>query len=588
MTYNPLFLPEIREMLAGNDVEHLREFCYDFHPARTAEYIEGLTAQEIWELLRHCDLQQRVEIYSFLDEEKQLEIFETAPRDEIATLVADLPADDRVDILNELDQPINNEIMALLPAEDRRDIGRLRAYPEGTCGSIMTSDFVRLSETMTVGEAIQEIGQQLHAKETVYYLYVLDEGEHLVGLVSAKQLLASVARSATIIRDLMKRDLITVEATENSSEAANAITRYDFLAVPVVDEEHRMLGIITYDDVIDLNAELVTKQVHQMGAIQPMEEAYLEAPFFTIWHKRVIWLACLFIGAIFTVNAIAFFEHELSQMLVLAMFIPLCISVGGNSGSQAATLVTRSLALGEVRLCDWFRVMRHEILMGTSLGLSIGLLGFFRGVFTPDVAGQVDRWLLGITIAQSVALICLTGTIVGSLLPLGFKRIGIDPAVASSPFVATFVDVTGIIIYFTTAKFWLLSGIVLAPMVTLPAVTLEFSLVNPTVETRQQMQELCYKELAQMDGVHFFYTTDTPAASSSSDKAAADPQAMVAADFRAAEGRIDAQFHCVLVFKDENAYNEFQDSKPLAQFLNTHKDLWHDHPMIRSEINCIR
>jgi len=474
---NPLFLPEIREMLAENDAELMREFCYEFHPARTAEYIEGLSAQEIWELLRHCELSQRVEIYNFLDEGKQLEILETAPRDEIATLVADLPADDRVDMLNELDQPTSNEIMALLPAEDRRDISHLRAYPEGTCGSIMTSDFVRLSETMTVDEAIREIGRQLHTRETVYYLYVLDRGEHLVGLVSAKQLLVHVGRGDTVIRDLMKRDLITVEAFEDAGEAATAIARYDFLAVPVVDEEHHILGIITYDDVIDLNTETVTKHVHQMGAVQPMDEAYLEAPFFTIWYKRVVWLACLFIGAIFTVNAIAHFEQELSQMVVLAMFIPLCISVGGNSGSQAATLVTRSLALGEVRLHDWFRIMRHEILMGTALGLSIGLLGFLRGVFTPEsVVGSVDRWLLGITIAQSVALICLAGTIVGSLLPLGFKRIGIDPAVASSPFVATFVDVTGIVIYFMTARFWLLSGAAFAPLVTLPAAAIDFSL----------------------------------------------------------------------------------------------------------------
>jgi len=463
--YNTLFLPEIREMLADNDAELMREFCYEFHPARTAEYIEGLSAQEIWELLRHCELSQRVEIYNYLAEDKQLEILETAPRDEIATLVADLPADDRVDMLNELDQPTSNEIMALLPAEDRRDISHLRAYPEGTCGSIMTSDFVRLSENMTVDEAIREVGRQLHTKETVYYLYVLDQvdstggsGEHLVGLVSAKQLLVHVGRGDTVIRDLMKRDLITVEAFEDAGEAAAAIARYDFLAVPVVDEEHHILGIITYDDVIDLNAETVTKQVHQMGAVQPMDEAYLEAPFLTIWRKRVVWLACLFIGAIFTVNAIAHFERELSQLLILSMFIPLCISVGGNSGSQAATLVTRSLALGEIRLRDWFRVLRHEILMGITLGLTIGLLGFLRGVFAPvSAVEQIDHWKLGITIAQSVALICLAGTIVGSLLPLGFKRIGIDPAVASSPFVATFVDVTGIVIYFMTARFWLLT-----------------------------------------------------------------------------------------------------------------------------------
>jgi len=574
MPYNSLFLPEIREMLAENNDEHLREFCYELHPARTAEYIEGLSASEIWELLQHCDLAQRVEIYNFLDEEKQLEILETAPRDEIATLVADLPSDDRVDILNELDKPTSNEILALLPAEDRLDISRLRAFPEGTCGSIMTTDFVRLNEKMTVSEAIHEIGQQMHTKETVYYLYVLDEGEHLVGLVSAKQLLGSVARGETIVHDLMLRDLITVEALEDSREAAHAIARYDFLAVPVVDEEHRMLGIITYDDVIDLNRELVTKEVHQMGAVQPMEQAYLETPFFTIWHKRVVWLACLFLAELFTFSALANFEAEMAELIVLAMFIPLCISTGGNSGSQAATLITRSLALGEVRLRDWFRVMRHEILMGTALGLSLGMIGFARAVLTPDsVIGAADRWLLGITIAQAVALICLTGTIVGSLLPLGFKRIGIDPAVASSPFVATFVDVTGIVIYFSTAKFWLLTG-ALAPMITLPAVAIDFSLTNPTVEARQQIQEMCYQELSQMDGIHFFYTTDMSRPGQPNDKI------LIPSDHP------DSEYHagCVLIFRDEDAYNDFHHSKQISQFLTKHHDLCHDHRMVMFDV----
>ena len=565
-------------MLSENNAELMREFCYDFHPARTAEYIEGLTAQEIWELLRHCDLMQRVEIYSFLDEDKQLEILETAPRDEMATLVADLPADDRVDILNELDQPTNSEIMALLPAEDRLDITRLRSYPEGSCGSVMTTDFVRLNETMTVDEAIREIGQQLPTMETVYYLYVLDEGEHLVGMVSAKQLIASVPRGDTVIRELMLRDLITVEALEDSREAADAIARYDFLAVPVVDEEHRMLGIITYDDVIDINSELVTKEAHQMGAVSPMEQPYLETPFITIWHKRVVWLACLFIAELFTFSALAHFNVELDQLIVLAMFIPLCISTGGNSGSQAATLITRSLALGEVRLGDWLRVMRHEILMGLALGLSIGLIGFLRAVMTPEsVLGTADRWLLGITIAQSVALICLTGTIIGSLLPLGFKRIGIDPAVASSPFVATFVDVTGIVIYFTTAKFWLLSGIIATPMVVLPAVAIDFSLENPSVEVRQQMQTLCHQELAQIEGLRFFGTIDSDKTGQSNDQMAIRPISSAG----------DYHIRCVLVFKNENSYHEFQESKLLTYFLKAHTHLCRDFRVTHIEVNSL-
>jgi magnesium transporter len=356
-----------------------------------------------------------------------------------------------------MDSAVAEEIIRLLPSEDRRDILRLRAFPEGTCGSEMTSDFVRLHEKMTVEEAIAEIGRQVHTHETVFYLYVLDENDHLVGLVSAKHLLSAVGKGEICMADIMQRDLITVKAMDESQLAVDMVTKYDFLAIPVVDDERRMLGIITHDDVIDISHEEATKDAHMMAAISPLEESYLDSSFFTIWRKRVFWLSCLFIGGSFTFAAMLSYNDALERLTVLAMFIPLCIATGGNSGSQAATLITRSLALGDIHLRDWFRVLWHEILMGLALGIVLGIIGFFRAYFTPEsVLGETCPWHLALVIGKVVAMICLFGTVVGAMLPLFFKRIGVDPAVASSPFVATFVDVTGIIIFFNVAKIWLL------------------------------------------------------------------------------------------------------------------------------------
>ncbi len=571
MPGNPLFLPELREMLAEKDVEQMKEFCSELHPARAAEFLEGLAIREIWEILRHCEVELRAEIFSYFDIDIQVAILDDAPREEMGELVDSLPSDDRVDILQELDRATADEIVALLPSETRRDILRLQAFPEGTCGSLMSTDFVRLSETMSVDQAIQAIGKQAGVLETVYYLYVLDESDHLVGLVSAKQLLGAVGTGETLIHDLMERDLITVEAMETSQEAAEAIAKYDFLAVPVVDDEHRMLGIVTYDDVIDLNSEEATKHAYQMGAISPMEESYLEAPFFTIWQKRVFWLSCLFIAELCTFSVLAVFEAEMAQYLVLALFIPLCISTGGNSGAQAATLITRSLAVGDVKLGDWLRVVRHELLMGLALGFSLGVIGFLRAACTPEsLLGAADRWLLALVIGQSVAMICLFGTLIGALLPLLFKRIGVDPAIASSPFVATFVDVTGIVVFFSVAKLWLLSGAAaLAPMVMLDAVSIEFSLAEPTAEARETVQDECYRTLSQQKEFRVFYVTDQPQLSL---------QAETVVSPLSEESRF--QIGCTIVFKDKPSYDRFVASRELTEFLQTTSHPWQDRRVV--------
>jgi magnesium transporter len=530
---NTLYLPELREMLELGDVDSLREFCVALHPARTAEFMEGLTAAEQWAVLSAADPATRAEIFPYLEREKKIEIIETCDRESLGQLLADLPADERVDLLNLAAPEIAHELTALLEPEERRDVQRLQSYPEGTAGALMTTEVARLPETLTVRGALEELSRIAESLETIYYVYVVDEENHLRGALSARQLVTHLNRPNMPITELMERNLVTVEATDDQEAVAKKVADYDFLAIPVVDHEQHLVGIITHDDVIDVVREEATEDALRMAAVGAFTENYLEAPFTEIWRKRSAWLACLFVAELFTFTALAYFESAIAAVLVLSLFVPLCISTGGNSGSQAATLITRAMALGHVGPSQWWKVLKHELAMGLMLGITLGVIGFVRGATTPQslldstehhedavevrlpraalplpegreievpagaqlVTGKLERsalvslppggrvevvdetpehttyrfppnsdirypldirWSLAVVIACSVAAICLWGTLVGSMLPLLFKKLGFDPGYASSPFVATFVDVTGIIIYFSIAHVWLL------------------------------------------------------------------------------------------------------------------------------------
>ncbi len=261
----------------------------------------------------------------------------------------------------------------------------------------------------------------------------------------------------TMIDDLMERDLVTVRVDDDQEKVAQEVARFDLHAIPVVDEDYRMLGIITHDDVIDVMREEASEDVYRMAAVQPLVENYLESKLSSIWWKRSIWLSWLFLAEMLTLFVMKGFLHSIEQIVALALFVPLCIATGGMSGTQAATLITRAMALGHITLSDWWHVIRHEVVVGLALGLTLGVMGFIGGYLTPDAEslGGANPWLFALVISQAVMAICLWGTMVGSMLPLGFSRLGIDPAYASSPFVATFVDVTGILILFSLAQVYL-------------------------------------------------------------------------------------------------------------------------------------
>jgi magnesium transporter len=451
----------------------------------------------------------------------------------MARLIEQMSHDDRVLLLRKMPPRVAESILRLVDDADRRDIAALQKYPENSIGALMTTDYSWLPATMRAGDAITRLRQQAPNTETIYYVYVLDDATRkLRGVVSLRQLI--LASPQQPVGELLEAELHTLRATDLRDVAAKEFARYDFLAMPVVDDEGRLVGIVTHDDVMDVVVEQATEDVHRLGGLGPLAENYLEAPFVTIWRTRAFWLACLFGAELFTFTALSHFEDEIGKLVVLSLFVPLCISTGGNSGSQAATLITRAMALGQLSLGSWMKVLRHEVIMGVALGGALAVIAFVRGAATPDsirggskeyetpiayrapasvdvdsngsggvvklpaeqlefiqpvdkpvevtlpkdgkmevveVGGQkeyrfpaksevreplVDRWQLAKVIAFSVAGICLWGTIVGSMLPFGFRWLGADPGVASSPFVATFVDVTGIMIYFTIAKIFLL------------------------------------------------------------------------------------------------------------------------------------
>lgn len=432
-------------MLAENNEQELREFCTALHPARTAEFMEGLSTDEIWRVLQFAEPAVRDEIFSFFPEDKQIEILQTQNRREVAGLLAEMAADDRVDLLHEVDESIVQELLPLMPADERRDILRLRAYPEGSAGAVMTTDFGKLSEHLTVREAFTELGRQVENLETMYYLYIVDDTDHLRGVVTARQLVGAMQHPETRLSELMETDVAAVDVLDDQEAVAAKVAHYDLLAIPVVDDEHRILGIITHDDVIDVLREEAIEDAHLIAGVAPLEESYMRTSIMTLSWKRGMWLTILFVTALSTAFALRHHEKYIADYTWLVLFIPLVISCGGNSGNQSATLVITALATGDVDLRDWFRILRREAIMGVLLGGFLSTFGFVAALIV------THDWFLGVVVAITLVLVVMYGTMVGAMLPLFFKRIGLDPALMSNPFVAGIVDISGILIYMNVA-----------------------------------------------------------------------------------------------------------------------------------------
>jgi len=538
---HPLFGPEIRDMLQNGDSAGLAALCDELHPATIAETVEDdFAPDQIWEIISQSEIRTQAAIFEYLPVGVQEAMVEDTKRPQVGRLIEKMSHDDRVGLLRRLPTRVSENLLRLVDDADRRDIRKLFEYGANTVGALMTTDYAWLPPTITAAEAVDQLRQQAPDRETIYYIYILEEAKRradgslaprpLLGVISLRDLILAPRHS--LLRDRMETEVVALLYTDLREKAADLLAQYDFIAVPVLDATGGMLGIVTHDDALDVVTQEATEDIQRQGGVTPLNESYLDASFFKIWRSRAQWLAVLFVAAFGTYTVISAFEDVLAEVVVLSLFIPLCISTGGNSGTQASTLITRAIALGDVQLADWKRLLRRELLLGMALGLFLGVLAFARGAATPDdtrggphklphpllvtfaeatkltadengdyllPAGTqqtvfadklqrirlpkegsaavtaneaetqftfpaecevrtepVDRYRLGLVIALAVLGICLWGTMVGATLPLVFKKFGGDPAVASGPFVATFVDITGIAIFFLCAKFLLL------------------------------------------------------------------------------------------------------------------------------------
>ena len=445
---NTLYLPELREMLAENDSDGLRNFCEALNPVRAAEFMSGLNSEETWRVIQQTDLESRVDIFSYLDPDKKNDVLENCQIDVVAELVAELPPDDRVDLLQGIDAKRRNKLLSIIPVEARRDFQRLSQYPEGTAGAVMTTEIARLTEDLTTHEALNEIARQIEDYETIYYLYVVDAEDRLRGIVSARQLLAGMRQSDIRLHDIMESDLVLAHVDEDQEDVADKVAKMDLLAIPVVDNQHKLLGIITHDDVIDVVREEATEDAHRIGAVDPLDQSYLRTSLLTLSWKRGIWLSFLFFFALITTIALDNYESVMDKWKWLMAFIPLVISSGGNSGSQSATLIITALSRKHVEVSDLAKVVVRELSVGLLLGGALAALGFIASLFIIP-AGMAASAFFIIPLTLLAVVIC--GTLIGSVLPIAFESIGWDPAIMSTPLVAGIVDIIGIVIYVNLA-----------------------------------------------------------------------------------------------------------------------------------------
>lgn len=402
----------------------------------------------------------REDLFLSLSSADQAELLLTMPEHERRTYLRTLPPDDAADVIQEAGEEEKDGLIALLDDVSRTEVRALLAYAEDDAGGLMSPRFARLRPDMTVDEAITYLRLQSRNMETVYYAYVLDAQQRLLGVLSFRDLFT--AHGATPVEKVMHRDIISVTEETDQEEVARLFSQHDLAAIPVVNANGVMRGIVTVDDIVDVVQEEATEDFQKLGGMEALDAPYLDTGFFEMVKKRAGWLSILFCGEMLTASAMAHYEEEIARAVVLAVFIPLIISSGGNSGSQASTLVIRAMALGEVRLRDWWRVIRREFFSGLVLGAVLGGLGFIRVLIWEFFAGSYGEhyMLIAVTIYLSLIGVVMFGTLAGSMLPFILRRARLDPASASAPFVATMVDVTGLVIYFSIA-YWVLRGTLL-------------------------------------------------------------------------------------------------------------------------------
>jgi magnesium transporter len=452
MRLAPLIGPELHEILR-TDPDQVRELLEEIHAEDLADLLADLSDEEAASILERLPAEEAAPIFERLDDERQEAIAEELGPKSTAEIAVEMSADERADLFQELPAEIGDQILASLEQIDpeaAEDVEELTQWPEHSAGGLMTTDYLSVTPEMPVSEVIAAIRRKGSQAETIYYVYAVGPGNRLAGVASLRDLL--LADSSQRMSDILTDNVITVPPEMDQEEVARRLAKYDLSAIPVVNEKGILLGVITVDDIIDVLTQEQTEDVQKLAAVEPLDDPYFQTEFWTFIKKRGTWLVVLFVEEFFTGSALRHYDFVIQAVAKLSYYVPLLISTGGNSGSQSATLIIRGLAVGEIKLGDWARIAIRELAQGLVLGAILASVGVMR------VMMWGDGWRFAAVVGITLVGIVVMGCIVGAMLPLILRRIGFDPATSSTPFIASLVDVLGIIIYFNVAQI-LLSNI---------------------------------------------------------------------------------------------------------------------------------
>jgi magnesium transporter len=447
-----ILIPEIRGLIEARNFAGLREIFRDWPRADVAEVILDLPEDDRVIIFRVLPAALAADVFEYLDVEAQQSLLRCMAHEQVAAILNEMSPDDRTALLEEMPSAAARQLIQLLTPEERRVATALLGYPEGSVGRLMTPDFVAVREDWTVKEVLDYVREHGQDSETLNFIYVVDERGKLIDDLRIRNFL--LRPLDTRVDEIMDRSYVHLTVNQTQEEALQIFRKYDRAALAVVDSNGALVGIVTQDDMLDVAEEEATEDIQKLGGMEALDEPYTTIPFLRMVKKRATWLILLFLGEMLTATAMQGYNSEIEKAAILAMFLPLIISSGGNSGSQATTLVIRAMALGELTLADWFRVVRKELVSGLSLGLILGTIGFFRITLWQYLRifnyGPY-HWLVGLTVGAALVGVVLWGTLSGAMLPFLLRRFGLDPATSSAPFVATLVDVTGLVIYFNVA-----------------------------------------------------------------------------------------------------------------------------------------
>lgn len=443
--------PSIKRLIKDGDVEALTEALNPLSPFELADLISNKSEEDQSTIFRTLSPDVAIQTFDFLPIHTQRRLLHRMPTMQVATLLKALSPDDRTSFLQDLPRDVIDELVKLLNPEERTLTLTLLGYPQGSIGRLMTPDYIAVKMDWTIEAVLDHIQAYGHDSETINVIYVIDDESKLLDDIKLKDFLFIPRQSK--VSSIADNQFIALSVYDGDEAAIDAFKQHNRIALPVIDENGILLGIVTIDDILRLANQEATEDMQKIGGMEALNEPYMQAPFLELMRKRASWLIILFLGEMLTATAMGYFEDEIAKAVVLALFLPLIISSGGNAGSQASTLVIRAMALGEVKVRDWWKIVKLEILSGIVLGTILGVIGFFRvTIWSLFSTIYGEHWLMiAVTIGFSLIGVVLWGTLCGALLPLILRRIGVDPATSSAPFVATIVDVTGLIIYFLIA-----------------------------------------------------------------------------------------------------------------------------------------